>query len=191
MREILLPIGLVLFGLLLVASEAFIPSAGILGILAAASLIAGIVMAFYYGGALVGTVFMAVTAAVVTLLIRSMIKWWPKSAIGQKILVEPPKAEDLLVDRSEIKSMVGRYGKTLGLMVPGGIVEIDGKRFDALAETAVDPDTWVQVTKVTSGRILRVQPADEHEALQSRQPSTEADGEHPADDLFADPFSDS
>lgn len=196
MREILIPIGLVLLGLLLVGSEAFVPSAGILGILAAACLVGGIVMAYYYGGAAIGTLFLVVTGAGVACLIWKMVKWWPSSTIGKRILVEPPSAEDLLVDRSETRSMVGRYGKTLGLMVPGGFVEIDGKRFDAVADNAIEADTWVKVTRITGGRILNVLPVEAEIALKAIAEASESNSEGsaspvPADDLFADPFADS
>jgi len=131
MREYLIPIGLVLLGVLLIGSEAFVPSAGILGVLAVASLIGGVVMAYYYGGLVVGTFFMVATGAIVTGLTMKMIRWWPQSTIGKLMLVEPAR-EELLVDRSAIQSMVGRAGKALGLMMPGGMIEIDGKRFDAV-----------------------------------------------------------
>ena len=57
MREILIPLGLVALGLLLIVSEVFVPSAGILGILATISVLTGITLAFYYGGIVVGTLF--------------------------------------------------------------------------------------------------------------------------------------
>ena len=192
MKEIFTPIGLILLGLLLVASEAFVPSAGILGILAGLSLLSGVVMAFYYLGSVVGTIFLVITGTLATLLIMKMVQWWPKSAIGKRILVEPPQKEDLLVDRSETDSMVGRYGKTLGLMMPGGMIEIEGKRYDALAETAIEAGMWVQVTRISSGRILNVLPVDAETVLRSEHAAERQSGDplESADDVFSDPFAD-
>jgi len=192
MREYLIPTGLVLLGVLLIASEAFVPSAGILGILAAAALISGVVMAYYYGGLVVGTLFMVATGVVVSGLIVKMIRWWPQSTIGKLILVEPPREEDLLVDRSETHSMVGRVGKTLGLMMPGGLIEIDGKRLEAVAETAIEEGSWVEVTKISNGRILNVRPITEERANEiNRGPVADEDPlSTPVKDILDDPFED-
>ncbi len=192
MREYLIPIGLVLLGILFIASEAFVPSAGILGIFAVASLVGAIVMAYYYGGLVVGTLFMAVTGVIVTVVIMKMIRWWPHSTIGKLMLVEPPKEEDLLVDRSEMQSMVGRVGKALGLMMPGGLVEIDGKRFDALAEGAIEEGSWVEVTRITSGRILNVRSVTEERANEINRGTDVAPSplSKPVKDILDDPFED-
>lgn len=192
MREYLIPTGLVSLGVLLIASEAFVPSAGILGILAIASLAGGVVMAYYYGGLVVGTLFMVVTGVIVSALIMKMIRWWPESTIGKLMLVEPAKEEDLLVDRSETQSMVGRVGKALGLMMPGGLIEIDGKRMEAVAEIAIEEGSWVEVTKITSGRILNVRPITEEQVKERNQESDsdESPLSKPAKDILDDPFED-
>ena len=52
-------------GLILVTAEVFIPSGGVLGLLSISSILAGIVLAFYYRGAEVGLIFLAVTVVTV------------------------------------------------------------------------------------------------------------------------------
>lgn len=192
MRQFLLPIGLISLGLLLIAVETFIPSAGILGVLASAALISGVAMSYYYGGLAVGTAFMVVTGVVVTGVIAKMIRWWPHSTIGKLILVEPPKEEDLLVDRSEFNEMVGRVGQTLGLMMPGGYIEIDGKRYDAVAEVAIDEGHWVSVSGVSGGTTLKVRPISEEAALQASEDAQKGADPlaRPVEDGLDDPFQD-
>lgn len=192
MRELLIPIGLVLFGILLLASEALIPSAGILGVFAAGSLLAGVCMSFYYGGLTIGTGFLVVTGGVVALVIRKMIQWWPRSTIGRMMLVEPAKPDELLPDRSKFLDLVGAVGTTQSLMLPGGFVEIDSKRYDAVSETAIDPDQWVRVTGVADGRILEVRQISPEEAQREKtQPNPKSDPlELPMKDVLDDPFED-
>ena len=191
MREFLLPIGLVALGILLIGLEVFVPSAGTLALLASISVLVGVSLAFYYGGLASGTVFLLVTMLVLSIVIYRLFKWWPKTSIGKSILIEQPPSPPPNSDTAQ--EMVGRIGKSLGIMLPGGYVEIAGDRYDAVAEVAVEDDQWVVVTGRDSGRILRVRPISEAEAqtLARADPSfAEADpNELPiATDDIVDPF---
>lgn len=191
MRQVLLPIALVCLALLLISVESILPSAGILGILAAVALLSGVAMSYYYSGLVVGTAFMVISAVVVVGFIVKLVRWWPQSTMGKLILVDPPP-EELLVDRAEIRSLVGRVGQTLGLMMPGGYVEIEGKRYDAVAEVAIEQGDWVRVTGVSGGQTLNVRPISREDALESKQ----ADQRNvdplstTAEDVLDDPFED-
>lgn len=192
MRDLLLPLGLVVAGVLLLASEVFIPSAGVLGVLAALCLLSGIITAFYYGGLEVGTAFMTVTVVGVGLLVGYMIRKWPETTFGKLILNEPPPEAELLPDRSELKSLVGRVGQALSLMLPSGLVEIDQKRYDATAETTVEEGTWVEVVSIRNGRNLVVRPISLEKALQARRRETREQDplSAPVDEVLPDPFDD-
>lgn len=196
MKELLLPLGLVAVGVLLLACETFIPSGGVLGVLAALALLSGVATAFYYGGLAVGTVFMTATFVSVGALVAYMIRKWPNTTMGKLILVEPPKETQLLPDRSELHALVGRVGRAVVVMLPGGFVEIDSKRYDATAVAAVEQGSWVEVVGIRSGRILLVRPVSEESALQA---ALEAEREQtrrkdplsmPAGEGVPDPFDD-
>lgn len=196
MRDLLVPISLVAIGVLLLGCEAFIPSAGVLGVLSATALIAGVLSAFYFGGLAVGTGFMAATFFGVGALIVFMVRRWPHTTIGKLILVEPPQREKLLPDRSEFQALVGQVGCATSVMLPSGFVEIEGKRYDATAEGAVEAGTWVEVVAIRSGRILLVRPVSEEVARRARSHSSQT-GEKSADplsspshDVVPDPFDD-
>lgn len=190
-RQLLIPIGCVVLGIVLIGCETFLPTAGILGVLAAISVLSGIAMSFYYGGIVTGTTFLVVTVTVVAGVVVKLVRWWPHTTIGKRILIEPTN-EEILVDRSDLQLLVGRVGQTQGLMMPGGYVEIDGKRHDAVAEVAIEAGEWVTVTGLSGGRTLKVRPIDKAQALQSLQ---DAAGEsdpltRPAGDVLDDPFED-
>ena len=161
MNQLLLPIGLVLIGAFLIILEAFIPSAGILAVLAAISLVCGVIAAFISGGLQVGTSFLFGTTVGVGALIAWLIRIWPNTALGRMILVEPPPEEELLPDRTEFQRLVGCVGKATSVMLPGGLVEIEGKRYEAIADKAIDEGSWVEVAGVKSGRILVVRSVSE------------------------------
>ena len=192
MRELLLPIGLVVLGVLLLTSEAFIPSAGVLGVMSALCLLGGVVSAFYYGGLGVGTIFMMATIAGVGFLISYMVRKWPQTTFGKLVLIEPPSEKDLLPDRTEFKSLVGRVGQALSLMLPSGLVEIDDKRYDATAKTTVEKGTWVEVVAVQNGRNLVVRPVSAEKALRAREQEARSRDplSAPVDEVLPDPFDD-
>lgn len=190
MKQLFIPICLVGLGVSLIAIEAIIPSAGVLGILAALALLAGVLSAFYYGGLTVGTAFMIATVVVVWIFITYLIRNWPNTTLGKLILVEPPPTEELLPDRSEIHSMVGRVGQALSLMLPSGLVEIDGRRFDASAETSVEQGAWVEVISVRNGSNLIVRPVDEERAMRAQNGRGAGGGslDRLNEDVISDPF---
>ena len=192
MKDLLIPIGLIGFGVFFLVIEAFIPSAGLLGILAAICLLSGILSAYYYGGMAVGTTFMSFTFIGVGLLIAYMIKKWPETTFGKLILVEPPPTEELLPDRSEFQQLVGRVGQASSVMLPSGFVEIEGKRYDAVAQNTVEEGTWVKVQSIRNGRILVVRPVSEEVAIRARQETENGSDTIPdvTDDILQDPFDD-
>lgn len=190
MQQLVLPICFVGLGILLIALEAFVPSAGVLSILAAISLVGAVMAAYYNGGLFVGTAFMLVTGASVSAMIVWMIRIWPNTALGKLVLVEPPPTEELLPDRSRYHSLIGRVGRSTSTMMPGGVVDIEGKRFEAVAEKAIESDTWVEVVSVKNGRILVVRTISEEVALRSSQAEDSEDGitNAPLEEIVPDPF---
>lgn len=192
MKDLLIPVALIGFGVFFLVTEAFIPSAGLLGVLSAICLVVGVLSSFYYGGMSIGTTFMTVTFVGVGLLIAYMIKKWPETTFGKLILVEPPPEEQLLPDRSQLHSMVGRIGQAVSLMLPSGFVEIEGKRYDAVAQSTVEEGTWVRVQSIRNGRILVVRPVSAEVALQEQQAAErERDPlSQPVDEVLPDPFDD-
>lgn len=183
MADLLIPFACVFLGLALLALEMFVPSAGLLGVTATLLLVGGVVSSFFYGGVGVGTTFLAGTCVATGMMISLLIKWWPQTPLGKLILPENATLEEVLPDRSHLASMIGRVGQARSLMLPGGIIDIDGKRFGAIAANTVEQGTWVKVTG-TQGTDLVVRPIAEEEARRTGKPSM---GESTA---FPDPFGD-
>lgn len=149
---------LLLLGLLLVMVEVFIPSGGVLGFLSITSLVAGVILAFYHRGAEVGFLFLTVTAVALPVTLMMAFRWWPKTPMGRRILLDVPKSEEVLPDSPErrwLRQMVGRVGVAKSLMLPSGAIEVDGHTIDALTEgTPIEAGQRVRVIAVRGNRVL-------------------------------------
>ena len=104
--------------------------------------------------------WMYVLAVVVGIpgLVGAIVTVLPHSALGRELLGGPdpedvypfPEEDDL-----KRESFIGRIGKTLTLMNPGGLVLIDGERLHAETEgLVVDPAQPVEVIDVRANRLV-------------------------------------
>ncbi len=168
---------LLIVGLVLVTLEVFVPSGGVLGFLSIVSLLAGIILAFYHSGPEVGLLFLAVTAVALPTALALAFRWWPKTPMGRRLLLEVPKSEDVLPDspeRRSLRQLVGKLGVAKTLMLPGGPVLVEGRTIDALSEgQPIEAGQRVRIIEVRGNRVL-VRPAD--------------DEPPPADDLLSQPI---
>lgn len=156
-------LGLLVIGLLLVVLEVFIPSSGVLGVLAAMAMIGAVVVAFT-GGVRSGAIVVALAAILIPLVIAGAVKYWPHSPLGRLILIKLPKSdrEVLPIDEwGDPKQLIGRLGRARSKMLPGGVVVIERRKYDAVSHgSAIDPGQVVKVVGVRNGRIV-VRPSDE------------------------------
>ena len=160
MEPLLWSILLLVAALGLIALEIFIPSGGVLGILAALALIASLAVAFS-GGAMTGTAMLIVTIVVVPTVLAVAVRWWPDTPIGRLIVLQTPDSEDdVLPDTPEYRSLnalVGKRGVAKTKMLPSGVIVIDDETHDAVADgMAVERGQPVRVTAVRANRIVVV-----------------------------------
>ncbi len=151
---------LLALGLGLIALELFVPSGGVLGILAALAIIASIAVAFS-GGWVTGVVMLVATMLILPVALAAAVHYWPRTPIGRMILLETPQSEDeVLSDTPEhrkLKDLIGKRGVAKTKMLPSGAVVIDGRVYDAIGEgMAIDPGQPVRVTAVRTNRIAVV-----------------------------------
>lgn len=149
-------------GFLVVALELFIPSAGVLGIVAAILFISGIAVAFTQS-MLAGTIALFVSALALPVVFVLMIKLWPSTPIGRRIMLGRVKQDEVLPfdqDNDPLKALVGKKGVAKTKMLPSGMVSIDGRAYDAVSDGfAIEPGQPVRVTEIRTRRIF-VQPYD-------------------------------
>lgn len=150
---------LLLLGCALVIMEVFIPSGGIISVLAAAAFIGSIYFAFDGGNApLRGLLFTAATAVAVPTMLAIGFKYLPKTPMGKAILGELPSEEEILPEDPR-RALIGRVGVARTKMLPSGAVEIDGQMVDAVSQgQAIEPGEYVAVIEVRANRVV-VRPA--------------------------------
>ena len=141
-------------GMLLVTAEVFIPSLGILGMLAALSLIGSIVAAFAEGTG-TGMTVLLLTAVLVPIVMTFGIKLFPKTPIGRKITARGFSFEDGRgVDRRD-EDLPGEVGVVEAMLRPAGIARIGGRRVDVVSRgETIDKGETVTVVEVSGNRVV-------------------------------------
>jgi membrane-bound serine protease (ClpP class) len=180
------PILLLALGLSLAFLEVFFPSAGILAFFSGSALLGAILLGFKSSASVGLTVTAAVVIGVPS-LIGLGFRWWPHTYVGRHVLLEAPRAEDVLPDESsrrQLKSLIGRLGRAKCRMLPSGVVSVDGQTLDATSEgMVIEAGQIVRVIKIESNRLV-VRATDEE------IPTATAENplERPIDSIAADPF---
>jgi membrane-bound ClpP family serine protease len=151
---------LLVVGIGLVAMELFLPSGGVLSLLAALAIAASVTVAFT-GGITAGAIMLTVTLIVLPLILAAAVRWWPYTPLGRLMVLHAPEHEaDVLPDTPdylERQSLIGRRGVAKTKMLPSGAVVIDGRTYDALSDgTAIDRGQPVRVKAVRTNRIVVV-----------------------------------
>src|SRR5580698_2432737 len=98
MDALLWPAILLLVGLLLVVGEVFVPTGGLLGFLAVTAVLASVLMAFFNRGLQTGVVFLSITAVAVPVTLGLAFRFWPKTPMGKRLLLEVRSGDDVLPD---------------------------------------------------------------------------------------------
>jgi membrane-bound serine protease (ClpP class) len=164
---------LLVLGCVLVVLEVFIPSGGVISILAGIALITSILIASWEGpttGPATGFIFAAITVFAVPTLLTLAFKYWPKTRFGKAFLGEPPSEDEVLLEDPR-RALLGRVGVARTKMLPSGAVEVDGQMIDAVSQgQAIEPGTYVVVAEVRANRVV-VRPAGKDQRPSHENPS--------------------
>jgi membrane-bound ClpP family serine protease len=165
------PILLLILGLFFIVLELFIPSTGLLALLAGVSIVAAIYMAFLYSMAF-GLIILIFTAFCLPVFIVLAVKIWPHTPIGRKVVLNPSDSI-ASVDDAELQrrqQLLGKIGVAKSKMLPSGKIVIDGRVYDAISQgAAVDPGQTVRVVSVSGNRIV-VMPISVYETGETKEP---------------------
>jgi membrane-bound serine protease (ClpP class) len=190
-------ITLFLLGLLLVSLEAFIPSAGVLGLVAGAVLVWSIYQGFVASTAC-GISLIVATIVALPILFASFVKWWPLTPLGKRMLIDVPDDPDAFLPDGEVyrqvQSQIGKRGTAVTDLLPNGRITIDGTGFDAVTEgVLVDAGTPVEVTEIQGNRIVVRPLASSPAAIPIPEPQFKMETEkfsQASPDSEVDPFDD-
>jgi membrane-bound ClpP family serine protease len=158
MDPLLLAIFLLIIALGLLVVDLFIPSGGVLIILTCLAALASVLVAFRISVE-TGLTFLMIVLGSVPGLLWLFVKVWPNTPIGKRMIGELPERSEVqwasLQQVQDGSSLIGRIGKTASEMIPAGLVDIDGKEFDALSEGQPIPaGATVRVLRLDMGRLV-------------------------------------
>jgi membrane-bound serine protease (ClpP class) len=151
---------LVLFaaGVILLALEVIVPGA-ILGIAGGVFMLIGVIVSFdqygFGGGALASAA--AIVAVAVTLYLEFVML--PKSRIAKTFSMTATvdgRSQPAIADRS----VIGRTVTAVTTLAPSGVVELDGRRYEAFARTGhVAAGAQLSVVDLDNFRLIVSQPS--------------------------------
>lgn len=159
-------VALVAVAIVLLIVEVFVPSGGLIALVAGVAMIASVACFFFYDTT-------AGLASVLAYLILGPIvgvfgfRVWLNSRIGRSMILggneEDPDAgaeagfiseQRRAERRAALAALIGVEGVTVTSLRPVGTVVIEGRRIDAMAEGgAIGPDTPIVVTAVQDNQI--------------------------------------
>jgi len=144
---------LVILGILLFLVEFLIvPGITVAGIGGAISIIAGVVMAFYYEGATTGLIVLISTALLIGLTAVFMLKagTWKKLMLDKAI---DGKVDFVKMEEGRIK--IGDKGRTITRLNPMGKVMVGEEYYEAKAlDELIQQNTDVEIVKIESNKII-------------------------------------
>lgn len=152
---------LLIVGLAILLAEVFIPSGGLLGVITFFSLLVSLLFAYRAWGATQPNVFIAFSVMLL-MLVPTVIGFGlyilPQTSFGKKVLLEAPDSENLTPYQQEsqrLEKLVGRFGTTVTMLNPGGMVRVDVERLHAFSEgLSIEPGDSVEVIQVRGSSIV-------------------------------------
>ena len=150
---------LLLLGIVIVLMEAFIPSGGILGVLAAIVLVSSLIFAFKESDG-VGFAFVGIVVVCVPALVIFGLKIFPKTPIGRRVILKPSvesveERGKAGVSDEDFSHLQGKVGKTVTPLRPSGIIEINDERYSAVTEgELIDKDVEIIVVKIEGNSVV-------------------------------------
>ncbi|MFN0056396.1 MAG: NfeD family protein [Planctomycetales bacterium] len=165
---------LLVIGLVLLIAEVFIPTGGIILILAILSLLGALIFA---GKAWWGTQpayfwgFLATMVVMLPAVVGTAFYIWPSTALGKRAILEAPAPHEVasFVEQEEkLGQLVGKVGETLTMLNPAGIARIEGERVHCQNEGGGILGAGVQVRVLSAqGNRLLVRQAEANDAKPS------------------------
>ena len=153
MREFFIPVVLQLAGVLIIIAEIILPSGGLLSLVAVGLFGYSLFIVFHDISTMAGTYFVLADLIIIPTLL----------ALGLKILARSPatlqetlSSESGVVSQSpELESFMGREGKSVTDLRPGGTAIIDDKRLDVVSRGEyIEKDSNLIVVEVTGNQII-------------------------------------
>lgn len=155
--------GLLLAALVLVAIEVFVPSGGVIGIVAFLTALAGVI-AFWTVSWMWGLISLLLVLILAPLSVSFALRIMPSTPVGKHLILSSDvetSTEQALREqerREQEQALIGAQGVALTDLRPVGAANFEGTRVEVMAEGGpIDAGTPIRVTAV-EGNQIRVRP---------------------------------
>lgn len=151
-------LGLMAAAFLVLLLEVFVPSAGLLGLLAGGLAISGVVCFWLVSPAWGASALLALLI-LAPLAIAFMFRIWPDTYIGRRLILSSgPEPEEAGAEEGEtppsLRTLIGVEGDALTDLRPVGAVRVNGVRLEAQSEHGlIEAGSRVRITGVVDNRI--------------------------------------
>ncbi|QDV53491.1 NfeD family protein [Gimesia fumaroli] len=176
--------------LMLFVAEIFIPSGGLIAVLALTCMAGSAWAAWMAWWATSPSLWWTYVASVVILIPTTLgfaVKFFPNTAWGKKIILEVPTLEEVTAFQEEtdhLKSLIGKTGKTQTLLNPSGFVIVDHERLHCESQgMIIEAQTDVEVIAVEGTRLV-VKEKQQSSAEKEAAPETKSS--QPGDSVAGD-----
>jgi membrane-bound serine protease (ClpP class) len=157
-----LPYILIFVGFLLLMAELFLPTGGVLSVLALVALVMGVALTFMHDPS-TGIITLIVVFVLLPVVGGVLLRLWPKTSLGRRLILHSPEAATTAASlpiHAELEQLVGRFGRTVSTLRPSGVTDFDGRRVDTISEgMMIEPGQWVRCISVQGARVI-VRPVD-------------------------------
>jgi membrane-bound ClpP family serine protease len=136
--------------------EVFLPSGGMLAVLAIAFLITSIVFSFQ-ADVIFGSFYTLFVCMLVPVFLWTALRVWPNTWIGRQILLTPENDPALVPDEEQqtLKQLIGKHGMAKSKMLLGGLIEIEDKRYNAVSDAEpIEPGEVISVIRIEGTSII-------------------------------------
>lgn len=145
-------------GLLLMVAELFLPSFGLLTLLAAGCIVGGVILVFYFGEPTTFVLTLVGVFLAVPILTMFLLHYWPRTPLG-RVLFQLPSEEAAAGSTAafghDLEKLRGRIGKALSALRPAGVADFDHRRVDVITEgMMVEAGQWVRCIDVKGGKVV-------------------------------------
>ncbi len=150
-----------LAGLVVLVAEFFVPSGGFLAILTVISLVVSVWCAWKAWGKTSPVIWYIYLGSVIVLVpsvVGGVLYLLPRTEFGRRVILDAPTPEDVtpyVEKRDRLEELIGKRGVTESLMMPGGIVRVEGERMHAQSEgLSIESGQEVEVIGIKGNRII-------------------------------------
>lgn len=188
MEPAYLALVLLVLGLALIVCEVFIPSAGLIAAFATlcfAGSIAAAWTAWWYKSPAYFMIYAISLLILIPSAISGAFYLLPRTEFGRQVLLEAPDLQEVTPyqeEQRQLQRLIGRVGKTLTLLNPGGIVLVEGTRQHCESEgLLLEAGTPVEIVAVKGNRVV-VRPVENRNTADEAGPRlSQAEGQNPLD----------